>query len=105
MTRGRWSKTFTGDVTGTSVVELIMGQVDGPRPGEGPSVYVALERFDCTVHGRKGTFVLVHSASAHGDSGAASWTILTGTGTDELASIAGTAEILPNHDFVLNYEL
>lgn len=105
MQRGRWTKTFTGEMTGTSVVEILMGQVHGAHPGAGPSVYVALERFDCDVRGRQGTFVLVHSATAYGDGGSASWTILTGSGTGELAGISGTAEIMPNHDFALTFEL
>jgi len=101
MNRTRFAKTFTGDLAGTSVVEAIMvGLDDG-----GPMIYVGVERFDCTLAGRKGTFVLLHSATAHGGNQNGSWTIVSGSGTGELAGITGTGEILPNHAFVLNYEL
>lgn len=105
MARGCWSKTFAGEVSGTSVVELIFGQLDGPGSGGGPSVYVAVERFECSVHGDNGTFVLVHSATSLGDDSSASWTILDGSGTDDLAGINGSAEITPEHGFVLTYNL
>ena len=32
------------------------------------------------------------------------WTIVTGSGTGELAGIHGTGEITPGHNFMLNYD-
>jgi hypothetical protein len=101
MNRARWTKSFTGDLSGSSVVELILVSPDG----EGPAVYVGIERFDCTLNGRSGSFVLVHSATMLGDDHQASWQIVPGSGTDELTGIHGHGEILPNHDFVLHYEI
>jgi hypothetical protein len=96
----RFAKTFTGDLVGTSVVEAVMLRVEN-----GPATYVGLERVDCTLGGRKGTFLLMHSATYNGDDRTASWKIIAGSGTGELAGIRGEAQILPNHEFVLNYEL
>ena len=100
MTHTRFEKTFSGDITGTSIVEALMaGLADN-----GPAVYVGIERFDCSVEGRKGTFVLMHAATQHRSGGSASWTIVPGSGTGELAGISGKGEILPKHDFVLTYD-
>jgi hypothetical protein len=101
MTHTRFEKTFTGDIVGTSVVEALLAGLDNG----GPAIYVGIERFDCTVAGRKGTFVLMHSATQHAGGGSASWTIVQGSGAGQLAGISGAGEILPNHDFVLSYEL
>jgi hypothetical protein len=67
--------------------------------------YVAFERLDVSVDGRKGAFVLHHSAD---DSGL-TLKILTGSGSGELTGISGTASIdmdaEQNHTFTLTYEL
>ena len=101
ITHTRFEKTFTGDIVGTSVVEALLAGLDNG----GPAIYVGIERFDCTVAGRKGTFVLMHSATQHAGGGSASWTIVQGSGAVQLAGISGAGEILPNHDFVLTYDL
>jgi len=101
MTHTRFEKTFTGDLVGTSVVEALLAGLDN----DGPAIYVGIERFDCTVGGMKGTFVLMHSATQHSSGGTAAWTIVQGSGTGQLAGISGHGEILPGHDFVLTYEL
>lgn len=100
MTRTRWHKTFTGDLTGTSVIEATMlGLDDG-----GPAVYVGLERIAGTLHGREGTFILLHAATNHGNDNTTLWTIVRGSGTGQLAGIRGEAEILAKHGFVLTYD-
>ncbi|HEV7974653.1 DUF3224 domain-containing protein [Amycolatopsis sp.] len=91
------AKTFIGEIEGTSTVEMLAAGNEISR------AYVAFERFDVAVQGRKGTFVLHHSASDAG----ASWTILTGSGTGELTGISGVAEIVNDdggHTFTLTYE-
>jgi hypothetical protein len=101
MSHTRWIKTFTGELAGSSVVEAIMVRIDN----DGPAVYVGVERFECTLQGRKGTFVLVHSATAFGGDQTGSWTIVPGSGGGELTGIRGRGEILPNHEFVLDYDI
>jgi hypothetical protein len=101
ISRTRWAKTFTGQLTGSSVVEAVMLKLDDA----GPAAYVGLERIACTLDGRLGTFVLLHACTAAGDDHSTSWTIVPGSGTGELAGIRGHGEIKPNHDFVLHYDL
>ncbi len=101
MSRTRFAKTFTGDLVGSSVVEATMLMMENA----GPVAYVGLERIEGSLHGRAGTFVLLHAASGHGGEQVASWTVVAGSGTGELAGIRGSGEITDQHDLVLNYEL
>ena len=67
--------------------------------------YVGLERIEGTLHGRTGTFVLLHSATGSQGEQHGSWTIVPGSGGGELAGIRGSGEITDQHDFVLEYAL
>jgi hypothetical protein len=93
------AKTFTGAVEGSSTVEMLTASNATSR------AYVAFERLDVSVDGRKGAFVLHHSAD---DSGL-TLKILTGSGSGELTGISGTASIEmdaeQNHTLTLTYEL
>lgn len=100
LTRTRVTKTFRGDVEGTSIAELLMAYV----ADEGVA-YVGLERVVVSVNGRAGSFVLHHNAGPSG----ASWSVVPGTGTGELAGLAGEATITVGsdggHSFALDYDL
>lgn len=93
------AKTFTGAVEGTSTVELLSTTNATSR------AYVAFERLDVVVHGRKGAFVLQHSADETG----LTLKVVTGSGSGELTGISGTASIEidedKNHAFTLTYDL
>ena len=86
--RASVAKKFTGgELDGTSSAELLMGGT-----GDGPAVYTALERFTGTLAGRKGTFVMVHGATA--DQAGAPGKIVAAEG--DLAGLTGT--VLFEHD-------
>ena len=93
------AKTFTGAVEGTSTVEMLTASNETSR------AYVAFERLDVSVDGRKGGFVLRHGADETG----LELRILTGSGSGELAGISGTAAIAidedGHHTFTLTYDL
>jgi hypothetical protein len=92
------AKSFTGEVEGTSTVEMLTASNETSR------AYVAFERLDVALHGRKGTFVLHHTASDAG----LDLRILTGSGSGELKGISGVAEIVNDdggHTFTLTYDL
>ncbi|WP_328450289.1 MULTISPECIES: DUF3224 domain-containing protein [unclassified Amycolatopsis] len=93
------AKTFTGAVEGTSTVEMLTASNATSR------AYVAFERLAVSVDGRKGAFVLHHTADDTG----LTLKILTGSGSGELSGISGTASIEmdaeQNHTFTLTYEL
>jgi len=102
MSRARWTKSFTGDLTATSYIEFVMGKLS---EGGGPQVYVGVERVGGTLHGRKGSFVLVHQARTLEDESEMTITVLPGSGTGDLTGLTGTGHITPDHEFVLDYDL
>ena len=98
--RARWYKTFSGSLSGTSEIEFLMGSVEN-----GAMVYVGVERYDCELDGRTGTFVVMHASTMLGSDYEMALKIVPGSGTGELAGISGTVEITPEHDLLLDYEL
>jgi hypothetical protein len=56
LARARITKTFHGDLAGTSETDIITVY------SEHPAAYAGIERFDGMLHGRKGGFVLQHNA-------------------------------------------
>lgn len=87
-------KRFTGAVDGRSATWFSGGQAPG-----GAGTYVALEAFTGTLDGREGTFVFVHAASTHGeDRYGEFFTIAEGSGTGDLAGIAGTGGLRVDAD-------
>lgn len=97
-------KTFTGDLEGTSRVEMLSVQTDSGGAG-----YVALEWVTGRLGGREGAFALLHLATMSEGGQSGTWVISPGSGTGELAGINGSAriEIAPDatHTLHLDYEL
>jgi len=102
--RAHVTKTFHGDVEGRSTVEMLMAQAQNES-----AAYVAFERLDVRVHGRAGTFVLLHSASGTRDERTATLTVVPDSGTGEFRRLRGTAQIAigpdGGHTFELDYDL
>ena len=104
LSRTRVTKTFHGEIEGQSTAELLMvGAQDGS------AAYVGIERIMGRVNGRSGSFILQHSATMTRDASSASWTIVPDSGTGELRSLRGGAQIVNEpdggHTFILDYEL
>ena len=104
LSRTRVVKSFRGEIEGESTAELLMALA-----GEDSAAYVGMERVSGRVNGRQGSFVYLHSATATGGSRSASWEVVAGSGTGELAGISGRIgiDILPDggHVVTLDYEL
>jgi hypothetical protein len=101
MSQNNFHKTFTGDITGSSLVKAIMMVSEN----SGPAVYVGIERYDVTINGRKGSFMLTHTAYMPDPDKLTRWEIVPGSGSGELTGISGQGEILPGHNFRLDYTL
>lgn len=101
----RLRKRFTGDIVGTSRVDMLAVTA----ADEQSRAYVGMEEFDVTVDGHSGTFVLMHLGIQGGANDGASWTVAPGSGSGDLAGIAGTAQIVQDedgaHELVLEYSL
>ncbi len=97
-------KTFTGGLTGTSTAELITVTTEA-----GPVAYVGIERFEGSLDGRTGGFVLQHGAGAVDGKPWLSWKIAEGSGTGALKGITGEGEIVVGpdggHSYTLGYRI
>ena len=83
-------KTYSGAVDGHSLTQF-SAAFDQAR---GVGTYVALESFEGTLDGRSGAFNFLHSASTTGsDRTDYVGRIVPESGTGELATIAGQAEL------------
>ncbi|SDD53341.1 DUF3224 domain-containing protein [Actinokineospora iranica] len=87
-------KTFSGALVGTSEVQMTR-VVAG---ASGSAAYVAFEKVHGTLDGRKGSFVLHHTATATKTAQEAVITVVPDTGTDELTGLTGTFDIAKNAD-------
>ncbi|QBE66117.1 DUF3224 domain-containing protein [Pseudoduganella lutea] len=104
--RGRmtFTKTFYGALAGTGEGEMLTAG----SPATGTAGYVALERFTGTLAGRRGSFVMQHSGTMQAGRQDLAIVIAPGSGTGELAGIAGTATIDiegKQHYYTLRYTL
>jgi uncharacterized protein DUF3224 len=97
-------KTYHGDLEATAKGEILTA-VTGV---EGSAGYVAIERVSGTLHGRRGTFVLLHSGTMSRGQPELRVTVVPDSGTGELAGLSGSMAILiadGKHSYALAYAL
>ena len=98
-------KTFTGDLVGTSVGEMLTARTAVP----GSAGYVAIERVEGTLHGRAGAFVFQHSGTMSRAGGEQlAITVVPDSATGDLAGLAGSLAIkidAGKHTYVFTYTL
>ncbi len=83
-------KQFHGALEATSV-----GQMMATRGGRPESAgYVALERVTGTLEGRTGSFILQHSGHSSPAGQSLAVNVVADSGTDGLAGLAGTMQIV-----------
>jgi hypothetical protein len=103
LSRVHISRTFTGDLEGESMAELMIAK------SEGGGGYVGHDRITGTLAGKSGGFVFQHSGVMGPEGVTNAGTIVPGTGTGELESISGEGTMLAdeegNHTLTLTYEL
>lgn len=85
MSRTEIAKRFTGALEGASRTQMLAAIAAGGRG------YVATERFEGMLDGRRGTFVLQHGGLMDGDDVSSFGAIVPGSGTGELAGLHGEA--------------
>jgi hypothetical protein len=89
---GRMSidKQYHGDLDAVSKGEMIAVQTEV----KGSAGYVAMERVTGTLKGRKGSFVLQHSATMNRGVPQLSVTVVPDSGTEELKGLTGSLNII-----------
>jgi hypothetical protein len=103
---GRMSieKQYKGDLAASSTGEMLSSG-DGTTSGS----YVAIERVSGSLHGRKGSFMLVHHALMNRGT-PENWiiTVVPDSGTDELQGLKGSFRIIIDkgqHSYEFDYTL
>ncbi len=97
-------KVFHGDLAGVSRGQMLATMT----AVEGSAGYVALERFDGTLSGRRGTFALQHDGRMDRGKPSLTITVVPDSGTGALEGLAGTMTIEVDgkvHRYVLDYAL
>jgi len=90
-TLGRLSidKQFQGDLEAVSKGEMLSAGTSV----KGSAGYVAIERVSGTLHGRQGSFVLLHRGIMTGGGQELSLTVVPDSGFGELVGLAGKMDI------------
>ena len=88
---GRMSldKQFSGDLQAVGKGEMLAARSDVPTS----AAYVAIERVTGTLHGRSGSFALVHRGVMTASAQELSIQVVPDTATGELAGLSGTLAI------------
>jgi hypothetical protein len=97
-------KRFHGPLEAVSKGEMIAVQGEV----KGSAGYVAMERVTGTLNGKKGSFVLQHSATMDRGKPSLFVTVVPDSGTDELKGITGWMNIViegTKHFYEFNFEL
>lgn len=103
LSRVHITRTFTGDLEGSSTAELMIAK------SEGGGGYVGHDKVTGSLDGKSGTFVFQHAGVMGPDGVTNTGTIVPGSGTGELEGITGDGTMLAddegNHTLTLAYEL
>jgi Protein of unknown function (DUF3224) len=104
LSRVHISRSFSGDLEGASIAELLIAKSEGGGGG-----YVGHDRITGTLQGKSGGFVFQHSGLMGPEGVTNTGTIVPGSGSGELAGITGEGRMLAdeegNHTLTLEYEL
>jgi hypothetical protein len=103
---GRMSidKTITGDLVATTKGQMLSAMTEV----KGSAGYVAIEKVEGALKGKKGTFVLQHTGTMHQGSPSLLVTVVPDSGTGELVGLAGQFNITISagkHSYEFTYTL
>jgi Protein of unknown function (DUF3224) len=102
--RMRIDKVIEGDLVAMTTGQMLSAGTQT----KGSAGYVAIERVDGVLAGRKGTFVLQHNGTMNRGIPSLSVTVVPDSGTGELAGISGEFKIViadGKHSYEFNYAL
>jgi hypothetical protein len=97
-------KQFHGELEATSQGQMLTAGTTV----KGSAGYVAIEKVSGTLHGRKGTFILQHSATMTRGTPQLSIFVVPDSGTEELTGLIGAMDIVIDkgkHSYVFEYTL
>lgn len=89
LTTARVTKSYSGEIDGESVTQWLMAY-----DADGSAAFVGLERISGTFGGRSGTCVLQHVGGYQDGAATAELTVVAGSGSGELAGVAGRGDFV-----------
>jgi hypothetical protein len=105
LARTHFDKTFHGDLSAQSTVEML----SAGTPTQGSAVYVALERVVGTLAGKRGQFVLAHYGKMRRGAASLTLEVVPDSGIGELVGLRGNMQIEIKedgaHSFTFEYAL
>ena len=99
------TKQFAGELDGTSNGQMLGTQSEAV---EGSGGYVAMERFNGTLGGKKGSFILQHTGTMQGGNFDLNVMVVPDSGSGELTGISGKMMIIiegSKHLYEFDYSL
>lgn len=98
---------YTGVVQGTSVCDFLLYYAAEGYEGAGQTA-PGFERITGSVEGRKGSFVIRHEVGYGSDGVQGTFTVVPGSGTDELTGLTGAGTVAgasETMDYTFDYKL
>jgi len=110
MTKAAVEYAFTGEISGTALVEYLMfyDHTDPKEPHKSSASYIGLMRFSGNVSGKEGGFVMQDIGTFRNGVASSVLTVAMNSGTGGLIGIRGKGSYHATHDtlqFELEYEL
>ncbi|MEY2461271.1 MAG: hypothetical protein QOG30_3101 [Acidimicrobiaceae bacterium] len=100
LTRTAVTQRFSGDIQGDGSVQWLMFY----RP-DGTADFVGMQHVEGKFGDRKGSFVLETTGTFDGSKAAADWSVVAGSGTEELEGLQGTGHMEAPMGSTATYEL
>jgi hypothetical protein len=89
LTKASVTGTFSGELAGQATVEWLMAYADDDH-----ATFVGVQRLVGELGGRSGEFTVTMTGSYEGGEARATWTVVPGTGSGELAGITGDGQFV-----------
>ena len=100
LSEAKVTQRFTGGITGEGSVTWLMAY-----PSAKAARFVGIQRIAGTIDGQTGSFVVETIGDFDGTTAKARWSIVPGSGTDELAGIRGEGMFEAPHGSKATYRL
>src|SRR5688572_7169612 len=92
LTHALVTQSLQGDIEGEATAQTLM-----VYRADGSASFVGLLRVVGRVGGRAGSFVLQQSGTFEGDTAKATWSVVPGSGTDDLRGLRGEGGYVARH--------
>lgn len=100
LTEAKVTQKFTGDLEGEGKVIWLMAYPD-PKT----ATFVGIQRVVGSIGGKKGSFLIQTIGTFDGKTAQGDWTLIAGSGSDELMGISGEGTFGAPHGSTAEYQI